>query len=258
MIEVAAPAKLTWFLEVTGRRADGFHELRAEMVSLAFADTLEIDESADYLVIEGAPQVAADETNLVARALALVGRRAGVRVIKRIPSGGGLGGGSADAAAILRWAGGVDAAAALSLGADVPFCLVGGRALVEGVGERVTPLAFEARRVSLLLSDFAVDTARVFRAYDELVARGERPTGRNHLEAAAVSVEPRLARTLAWAREKFGEVTLAGSGSTLFVDSHLDAQRETWREEGPVGPVRVVQTTTTPEAPTTYLPAARR
>ena len=258
MIELAAPAKLTWFLEVTGRREDGYHELRSEMVSLAFGDTLMVDESADYLEIEGAAHLAADETNLVSRALALVGRRAGVRVIKRIPTGGGLGGGSADAAAILHWAGGVEASAALSLGADVPFCLVGGRALVEGVGERVTPLTFEARRVSLLLSDFAVDTARVFRAYDDLVASGARPTGRNHLEAAAVHVEPRLARTLAWARERFGEVTLAGSGSTLFLDSHLDAQRATWHEEGPVGPVRVVQTTTTPEASTTYLPAARR
>lgn len=257
MIVLDAPAKLTWFLEVTGRRADGYHELRSEMVSLAFGDTLEVDETADYLVIEGAPHLAADETNLVSRALALVGRRAGVRVIKRIPTGGGLGGGSADAAAILRWAGG-DTAAALSLGADVPFCLVGGRALVEGVGERVTPLAFEARRVTLLLSDVAIDTTRVFHAYDELVARGDRPTGRNHLEAAAALVEPRLARLLAWARERFGEVTLAGSGSTMFVDSYVDPERQTWREEGPVGPVRVVQTTTTPTAPTTYLPAARR
>ncbi|MHB8826147.1 MAG: 4-(cytidine 5'-diphospho)-2-C-methyl-D-erythritol kinase [Acidimicrobiales bacterium] len=257
MIVLDAPAKLTWFLEVTGRRADGYHELRSEMVSLAFGDTLEVDEMADYLEIEGAPHLAADETNLVSRALALVGRRAGVRVIKRIPTGGGLGGGSADAAAILRWAGG-DAAAALSLGADVPFCLVGGRALVEGVGERVTPLAFEARRVTLLLSEVGIDTTRVFHAYDELVARGVRPTGRNHLEAAATLVEPRLARVLAWARERFGEVTLAGSGSTMFVDSHVDPERQTWREKGPVGPVRVVQTTTTPKAPTTYLPAARR
>ncbi len=245
MRELFAPAKLTWFLEVTRRREDGYHELRAEMTTLAFGDSLELDEAQDYLTMEGA-ELALDATNLVTRALALVGRRAGVHLIKRIPPGGGLGGGSADAAAILRWAGGVDVAAALTLGADVPFCLLGGRALVEGVGERLTPLIFEKRDVTLLVPDFSVTTALVYRAYDEMVAAGQRPSGRNHLEAPAVLVEPRLGETLAWARERFGEVTLAGSGSTMFVAAHVDAHRESWREEGPEGPVRVVQTTTAP------------
>lgn len=245
MSELFAPAKLTWYLEVTRRREDGYHELRAEMTTLAFGDTLVLDESADYLTIEGA-DLAADSTNLVTRALALVGRRAGVHLIKRIPPGGGLGGGSADAAAILRWAGGVDASAALTLGADVPFCLLGGRALVEGVGEKVTALAYQERAVTLLLPSFSINTAQVFRAYDEMANSGARFTQRNHLEAPAIAVEPRLGETLAWARELFGDVTLAGSGSTMFVGEHVDAARGSWHEEGPVGPVRVVQTTTTP------------
>ncbi len=101
------------------------------------------------------------------RALAACGRRASVRLTKRIPLGGGLGGGSADAAAVLRWAGCADAAVAARLGADVPFCVVGGRARVEGVGERVTPLPFEARDYLLLLPPFGVDTAAVYRAWDE-------------------------------------------------------------------------------------------
>jgi len=92
MIELLAPAKLTWFLEVTGRRDDGFHELRAEMVTLDFADRLELDETGDFLKVEGPFSVVPlDEHNLVTRALELVGRRAGVTLHKVIPPGGGLG-----------------------------------------------------------------------------------------------------------------------------------------------------------------------
>ena len=76
----------------------------------------------------------------------LVGRSASVRIVKRIPAGAGLGGGSADAAAVLRWAGDTDLAVAVRLGADVPFCVRGGRARVTGVGEKVEPLPFEDRR----------------------------------------------------------------------------------------------------------------
>ena len=130
--------------------------------------------------------------NLISRALAACGRVASVRLIKRIPSGGGLGGGSADAAAVLRWAGGADPEVAARLGADVPFCVVGGRARVEGVGERVTPLPFEPRDYLLVLPPFGVDTARVYRAWDE--GHRERRRGGERLTAAALAVEPRLAR----------------------------------------------------------------
>lgn len=248
MTELVAPAKLTWSLEVTGRADDGYHEIRAEMTTLDFADHLRLDDQGDYFVVEGPfADVPRDETNLVARALRLVGRRAGVTVHKSIPPGGGLGGGSADAGAILRWAGGVSAADALTLGGDVPFCQVGGRALVEGVGERVRPLAFEARAVTLILVDFAVATREVYAAYDELMAAGERPGGRNHLEAPARAVEPRLARTMDWLRATLGQpVHLAGSGSTLFLEGHLDAGAQSWDAWGPEGVVQFRQTTTTP------------
>ena len=249
MSDLLAPAKLTWYLEVTGRRANGLHELRAEMVTLGFADRLEIDESADYLRLEGPYSgLPLDERNLVARALALVGRRAGISVHKVIPPGGGLGGGSADAGAILRWAGGVTPDEALTLGADVPFCQVGGRALVEGVGERVHELPFEAREVTLVLSSFGVDTKACYEAYDELVARGERPGGRNHLEAAARTAEPRLAETMDWLRATLGDrVHLAGSGSTLFVEGHLERDVDVWDVTGPEGLVQFRQTITTPK-----------
>lgn len=252
MNELVAPAKLTWFLEVTGRRDDGYHEIRAEMTTIDFADRLRLDDQEDYVAVEGPfAAVPLDETNLVARALRLVGRRAGVTVHKSIPPGGGLGGGSADAGAILRWAGGVSVADALTLGGDVPFCQVGGRALVEGVGDRLRSLAFEARPVTLILVDVAVATREVYAAYDEMVVSGARPGGRNHLEAPARAVEPRLARTMDWLRATLAQpVHLAGSGSTLFVEGHLEAGARTWDVSGPEGVVQFRQTATTPaEAP---------
>lgn len=247
MTTLDAPAKLTWTLEVTGRRDDGRHELRSEMVALAFADRLEVDEGRDGLEVVGPfSAVPSDATNLVVRALDLVGRRAHVTLHKAIPPGGGLGGGSADAAAILRWAGGVPAATALALGADVPFCQVGGRALVEGVGERVTPLAFLARDVTLVLTGLHLDTGEVYRAFDE-VGPGGHPGGRNDLEAAARRVEPRLARVIDWLAATLGQrVHLAGSGSSLFVEGHLEPGATAWEVPGPEGPVRFRQTTTVP------------
>lgn len=252
MREVLAPAKLTWYLEITGRRENGMHDLRAEMVTLGFCDRLSIDPEDDYLILEGPySAILADEDNLVTRALALVGRRAGVRLHKEIPPGGGLGGGSADAGAILRWAGGVSNEEAASLGGDVPFCQVGGRALVEGIGERVSELAFEPRDVTLVLPSFGVNTAACYRAFDELVASGERPHGRNHLESAARLVEPRLAETMDWLSATLGDrVHLAGSGSTMFIEGHLETGVESWDVLGPEGLVQFRQTITTPkEAP---------
>ena len=153
--------------------------------------------------------------NLVERALEACGRSAGVRLIKRIPLGGGLGGGSTDAGAVLRWARCADPEVAVGLGADVPFCVVGGRALVEGVGERVTPLPFQPRQFVLLLPPFGVETAWSTGPG----TRTRRTTGPNALTAAALVVEPRLA---AW-RDALGAwagtaPVLAGSGSTWFVE----------------------------------------
>ncbi len=222
IVTVLAPAKLTVSLRVTGLRADGFHELDAEMVSLSLADELVLTEGGSGLAVVAEPGTRAEalggpEDNLIGRALAACGRVASVRLTKRIPVGGGLGGGSTDAAAVLRWAGCADPEVAARLGADVPFCVVGGRARVEGVGELVTPLAFERRDYLLVLPPFGVDTARVYRAWDEGSRAGGE--GANALMAAALAVEPRLAQ---W-RDALGDLagsepTLAGSGSTWFVE----------------------------------------
>jgi 4-diphosphocytidyl-2-C-methyl-D-erythritol kinase len=218
---VDAPAKLTVSLRVTGRRDDGFHLLDAEMVTLDLVDTLSFDEGDGVRVFgPAASGVPEDDTNLVSRALALVGRRALVHIEKRIPAGGGLGGGSADAAAVLRWAGVDDTAVAVQLGADVPFCVRGGRARVSGVGEVVQPLPPEPRVFTLTLPPFACSTAAVYRTWDDL--GGPTGPGENDLEQAALRLEPRLAE---W-RDRLAQATgrqphLAGSGSTWFVDGEF-------------------------------------
>jgi 4-diphosphocytidyl-2-C-methyl-D-erythritol kinase len=224
---LSAPAKLTLRLRVTGRRADGYHLLDSEMVTVDLADTLQVSAGDELEVVgldgagEGAlDAIAAGDDNLVRRALAEVGRKAHVRLEKRIPPGAGLGGGSADAAAILRWAGHSDPLLAVRLGADVPFCVVGGLARVQGVGEKVLPMAYEqiARRVfTLLTPPLAVSTRAVYEAWDDL--GGPMGPGPNDLEAAALAVEPRLAAF----RDQLGATTgqqpvLAGSGSTWFVE----------------------------------------
>jgi 4-diphosphocytidyl-2-C-methyl-D-erythritol kinase len=183
-VKVDAPAKLTLRLRIVGVRADGYHLLDAEMVTIDLADTLEFTEG-DGLAVEGPASagVPLDSANLVARALEATGRRARVRLVKRI-------------------------------------CLVGGRARVSGTGEVVTPLDFDqaaGRRYTLLIPPFGVSTAAAFRAWDDL--GGPAAEGPNDLEPAALVVEPRLA---AW-RHRLGDASgtvpsLAGSGSTWFVE----------------------------------------
>ena len=247
MIQLFAPAKLTWYLEITGVRDDGYHLLSSEMVSVGLVDQLVLDEDADYLRVVGSTTVPSDGSNLIRRALTMVGRTAGVTLDKQIPTGGGLGGGSSDAGAILRWAGGVSNEVAVRLGGDVPFCQVGGRALVEGVGERVTPLPFVERAVTLFVPDFGVSTVQVYAAYDEMRSRGDQLAGRNHLEAPARLVQARLATLLDWARAEFGEVHLAGSGSTVFVEGHVFAT-PFGVVNSPAGAVKWCQTIATPSA----------
>src|SRR4051794_6555205 len=132
-----AHAKLTLSLHITGVRADGYHLIDAEMVSLELHDLLTFDDRPATTLEATGPFAAGmplDSTNLVARALDLAGRNATVSIDKRIPHGGGLGGGSTDAAAALRWGGFGTSAEELAqagrLGADIPFCLIGGRARV--------------------------------------------------------------------------------------------------------------------------------
>jgi len=233
-------------LRVVGIRDDGYHLLEAEMATVDLADELEIEQGADGLEIvdevawilperpaaSGARTAEADTdprgagsagvvpggpSNLVMRALAATGRRARVRLRKRVPAGAGLGGGSADAAAVLRWAGEHDPAVASRLGADVPFCVVGGRAMVTGTGETIEALGYEAFTAVLVTPALSVSTADVYRAWDAL--GGPAGDDANDLEPAALVVEPRLT----WWRDLLSDVAgdkprLAGSGGTWYFE----------------------------------------
>ena len=218
-VELFAPAKLTLSLRIAGLRPDGLHLIEAEMVTLDFGDVIDVSEG-QLVTYSGTWQGGGEGGDLVSRALSLIGEQRRVHVTKRIPAGAGLGGGSSDAAAILRAAGFDDLEQAAKLGADVAFCLVGGRARVTGIGEIVEPLAFVDRTVTLLTPTVQCSTAAVYRAWDELGG----PTGDhgNDLEAAALVVEPRLAE---W-RDRLGDHAgvrprLAGSGSTWFVEGEF-------------------------------------
>lgn len=227
---VRAPAKLTLSLRVSGVRDDGYHLIDAEMIELELADILELTATDGPTTIRAvgphARGVPTGPDNLIARALELTGRSAEVVLHKHIPAGGGLGGGSADAAAVLRWAGWTDAATTARLGADVPFCLVGGRARVTGIGERLEALERRPLTVMLVAPPLHVSTPDVYRAWDAL--GGPRADGPNDLEPAALVVEPRLARYRDVISDVVGEApVLAGSGGTWFVAGDRGAARAT-------------------------------
>lgn len=245
--ELLAPAKLTLSLRVLGTRPDGFHDLEALTVS--------IDTPYDTLAIEpGPPGVRLDVTgpaaagvpdgdeNLVARAAQAVlpdGAGLQIRLRKHIPSGAGLGGGSSDAAAVLHVCADrfgirpeVVARVAAGLGSDVPFCLHGGPAWMRGRGEVIEALTLpEAIRVLVVVPPFAIETAAVYRAWDELGGpRSDRvlppPDGLSHLiaelvndlEPAAAHVEPRLGPFREALEAAVGApALLAGSGSACWI-----------------------------------------
>jgi len=232
-VELVAPAKLTLGLRITGRRDDGYHLIDAEMVSLDLHDVLTIDPASEGLSVGGpfAAGVPVDASNLVARALVLIGCRAHVAINKRIPPGGGLGGGSSDAAAVLRWGGVTDPAVAAGIGADVGFCLVGGRARVRGIGDVVDPLPYAERTITLVVPPLVVSTPAVYRAWDDL--GGPNAPGPNDLEPAAIAVAPELVR---W-RDRIGDLSgerpiLAGSGATWFVLGKHDDALAVLNDEG--------------------------
>lgn len=143
MIEARAYAKINWSLRITGKRADGYHDLETVFQTISLHDTLVFRDSGQLTLTCDDPSIPADDANLVLRAARAAGKTAAIELQKHIPAGGGLGGGSSDAAAtLLALAGerGDLPQIALSLGSDVPFFLVGGTAYATGRGEVLTPM----------------------------------------------------------------------------------------------------------------------
>ncbi|MCO5171843.1 MAG: 4-(cytidine 5'-diphospho)-2-C-methyl-D-erythritol kinase [Planctomycetes bacterium] len=288
-MRLAAPCKTNLFLEVLARRADGFHELDTVFTALDLEDALELEPLPGgrlELVVEGDPTVPADASNLVWRAAEALRAAAGrpelgarLRVEKRVPAGGGLGGGSSDAAAALLgldrlW--GLDLgderlhALAAGLGSDVPFFLRGGLQRGLGRGERLEPLPAPARPLDLVLvlPGFSCPTGQVYGALAPFLpgrggppardagpllaalARGDLPGVAEHawnrLELAAEACFPALRELRERLARAPGVLTarLSGSGSTLWAlaASRDDAERLARDLAGPGLRARVART----------------
>ncbi|MEO8855602.1 MAG: 4-(cytidine 5'-diphospho)-2-C-methyl-D-erythritol kinase, partial [Burkholderiaceae bacterium] len=217
-----APAKLNLFLRIVGRRADGYHELQTVFRLLDWGDELRLRVRGDGEIrrvgeVPGVPE----STDLVVRAARRLQQQAGtnlgadIEVDKRIPMGGGLGGGSSDAATVLvalnhLWRLGLDedalAELGCQLGADVPVFVRGRSAWAEGVGEQLTPLALPPRHYVVLDPHEAVSTAALFQA-PELTRNARRATissfasgetTENAFAPVARTRHPRVAAALDW------------------------------------------------------------
>jgi 4-diphosphocytidyl-2-C-methyl-D-erythritol kinase len=228
-LRLEAPAKLNLSLRVVGRRDDGHHLLDSEFVLLELADRLLLLPGCSGLRIEGeaARDLPLDDSNLAWRGL-VAGldaepELACLAVEKRIPVGGGLGGGSSDAAAAWRlgraWRGASERPdrseldALSRIGADVPFFASGlPAARVGGIGELVEPIEPEARDVVLLHPSFGVSTRAVFAE----LRPEEWGSAENDLLAPASRLQPELESMMSTMRRAGGEARLTGSGSTIF------------------------------------------
>ncbi len=237
-----APAKLNLFLHITGRRDDGYHELQTVFRILDWGDTVHLRPRADGRIVRHGDDLAAvpEAADLSLRAAKLlqsefnVAQGADIRVEKRTPAGGGFGGGSSDAATVLRaldavWGldAGVDALAALGarLGADVPVFVRGENAWAEGVGERLVPLALPPAWYLLVDPGVHVPTATLFQA-PELTRDAAPATISDFASGAPLGnvFEPVL-RCLEPAVEaafqrlsRVGRPRLTGTGSGCFVE----------------------------------------
>jgi 4-diphosphocytidyl-2-C-methyl-D-erythritol kinase len=253
-----APAKLNLMLHVTGRRADGYHELQTVFQLVDLCDELgfEIEQDGRIERLEGAPGVPPADDLVVRAALALraaagrPGLGARIRVRKRIPVGGGLGGGSSDAATTLvalneMWRSGLNvdelAGIGAGLGADVPVFVGGRSAWAEGIGERLTPLELPPRWFVIVHPGISVPTAVVFQAA-ELTRNSPLITirafldsgGRNDCEPVVRQRFPAVAEALDWL-SRFGPARLTGTGACVFAafDRVEDAERVAARVPDP-------------------------
>ncbi|MFL9880738.1 4-(cytidine 5'-diphospho)-2-C-methyl-D-erythritol kinase [Herbaspirillum rhizosphaerae] len=251
-----APAKLNLFLHVTGRRADGYHLLQTVFQLLDRSDTLDFSVRDDGRIrrtndVPGVPE----ETDLVVRAARLLQTAAGkphlgadITVHKQLPMGGGLGGGSSDAATTLTvlnhlWQTGLNRtqlmALGLQLGADVPFFLFGRNAFAEGVGEDLIALETANRWFVVIEPGVSVPTAIIFSSEEltrdtKVVRITDFPEahnlldsdfGKNDLEVVAAKQFPPVAEAIKWLKT-YGNARMTGSGACVFCSFEHEHQAD--------------------------------
>lgn len=252
-----APAKINLFLHVTGRRPDGYHTLQTLFRFVALEDTLRFVPRSDARVVLANPiSGVAPDTDLTVRAAEALRRAAGIldgvtiHLTKRLPMGGGLGGGSSDAATVLLalnylWRLGASQAElqalALPLGADVPVFVFGQSAFAEGVGETLSAVTLPEAWYLIIHPGVSVPTAGIFTATD---LRRDTPAidplswmgvldsgiGANDLEPVAVKLYPEVGHALTWLQaqpETMGRARMTGSGACVFAvfNTEMAAQK---------------------------------
>jgi 4-diphosphocytidyl-2-C-methyl-D-erythritol kinase len=276
LYDLPAPAKLNLFLHVVGRRADGYHLLQSVFVLIDWADTLHVEQRADGALHRHdlGPALPADD--LCLRAARVLQQASGtplgadIHILKRVPWGAGLGGGSSDAATVLlalnrlwglNWPRARLLELGLTLGADVPFFIGGHNAFVQGIGEQLTPMRVPPARYAVLKPPPAIPTRDIFehpllrRDTEAVIVAGslegtgavDWPAewqagdgglyGHNDLQPPAQDRCPEVAQAARWLELRFGRQSrMSGSGSAVF--SRLDAAtpEATWpAEELPPG-----------------------
>lgn len=263
LLALPAPAKLNLFLHVTGRRADGYHELQTAYALVDLADWLDFERRTDGLIVREGDLTGPAEDDLAMRAAYALQKASGtafgatISVTKRIPVGSGMGGGSSDAATTLialnrLWdlslARSELSAIGLALGADVPFFLHGGDAFADGIGERLTSIELPATWFAIVWPQVPVSTREIFR--DAGLTRNSKATKIADFSAVAAALayeaagnldlpsslvndlEPVARRRYPTIDEaikrlgRFGVARMTGSGSAVFVATQSKARAE--------------------------------
>ena len=264
-----APAKINLFLHITGQRADGYHLLQTVFRLLDFYDTIQLKPTLDSAIkrvndISGVPA----EQDLCVRAAKLLQQYSqcplGVEIMveKRIPMGGGLGGGSSDAATVLMalnrlWQLNLSRAELISLGlklgADVPFFIYGTNAWAEGVGEQLQTISLKEAYYLVLTPNVHVSTAQIFankqltknaipktmsdfsRASNSVVPNSANDNSNteftNHLEKVVCNDYPAVSACLTWLKQ-FGDARMSGSGASVFLEvANEKIANEIWQQK---------------------------
>lgn len=252
-LSLPAPAKINLFLHITGRRADGYHELQTLFQLLDYGDQLDFERRDDATIsLSPAHPTIPEKDNLVYRAAQALQQQAqqyspghhfgvNIHLSKRLPLGGGLGGGSSDAATTLiglnqLWQLNFSrqqlAAIGLKLGADVPVFIHGRTAWAEGIGEILSPVDMDERWYLVLVPNAEVSTPRIF-SHQQLTRDARAITirafleqgGKNACQPIAEKLYPEVKTARKWL-EQYANVRMSGTGACLFASFENEAQAQ--------------------------------
>ena len=253
LFDVPAPAKLNLFLHITGQRADGYHLLQSVFMLIDWCDTLHFERRGDGKISRHDLSATLPADDLCLRAARLLQIEAAtslgadISIVKNLPWGAGMGGGSSDAASTLlalnrlwglNWSLAKLLHLGLKLGADVPFFLGGHNAWVEGVGEKLTPLTLPSKRFLVVKPAASLETRAVFddaalvrntpaatlegftEYGEQALLNGKRliEFGRNDLQPVAEKHCGEVAQAVEWLEAVFGNSRMTGSGSAVFAE----------------------------------------